>query len=225
MENQNVHLHILRASGRLEPYRNDLEQTIKGAIAKTAGYISLHPIDMVVCDDPRRVIRGFGHGARTYNPYTIQVSLDPAFPDFLKTVIGNELPRAISHELHHAVRWKAVGYGKTLLEVLVTEGLASRFEQEMWGGTPSSWAAALSEKALAEVQVQAKTEYANTKYDHGRWFFGTGDLPRWAGYTLGYQIVGTYLKKYPDQTAASLVSTPAKAFIVGLRVGKEELAP
>jgi len=72
-----VSLYILRASGRLEPYRNDLEQTIQGAIAKTAACISLHLIDMVVCDDPRWVIRGFGHGGRTYNPYTVQISLDP----------------------------------------------------------------------------------------------------------------------------------------------------
>lgn len=215
MENQNVHLHILRASGRLEPHLNDLEQTIKGAITKTAGCISLHLIDMVVYDDPRGVIRGFGQGGRTHNAYVVSISLDPAFADFQKIVLGNDLPRSISHELHHAVRWRAVGYGKTLLEVLISEGLAVYFEQEVWGGKPSPWATALSKKVLAEIHVQARTEYANTKYDHTRWFFGTGDLPRWAGYTLGYQLVGTYLKKNPDQTAATLVSAPAKAFVAG----------
>ena len=210
-----VSLYILRASGRLEPYRNDLEQTIQGAIAKTAACISLHLIDMVVCDDPRWVIRGFGHGGRTYNPYTVQISLDPVFPDFLRTVIGNELPRAISHELHHTVRWKSVGYGKTLLEVLVTEGLATHFEQEVWGGSASPWASALSPTEEKELAARAKREYQRTDYNHREWFFGTGTIPRWAGYTLGYQLVGTYLKEHPDQTAGSLVTAPAQTFIAG----------
>lgn len=215
MENTNIHLHILRASGRFEPYLHDLEQTIKGAVEKTSVHIDLHPIDIVVYDNPRQVIRGFGHGARTHNPYTIRVSLDPEFPYFVKTVMGNELPRAISHELHHTVRWKAVGYGKTLLEVLVTEGLACRFEQEVWGGSPSPWASALSPAKQKKLAPRAQREYQRTDYNHGEWFFGMGSIPRWAGYALGYQLIGAYLMEHPDQTAATLVGTPPQAFVAG----------
>ena len=209
MKIKNVHLHILRASGRFEPYVNILEKTLKGAVDKTARHIRLHPIDIIISDDPPHVIPGFGHGARTQNPYTIRISLDPAFPDF-EHVIKKEIPRTISHELHHAVRWKTKGYGTTLLERLVSEGLATHFEQEVWGGKPSPWAIALSKQELYNVQRQAQREYAAVSYDHRRWFYGTGDLPRWAGYSLGCHLVGRYLKKHSDQTAAALVNAPAE---------------
>ncbi|MEK7543680.1 MAG: DUF2268 domain-containing putative Zn-dependent protease [Patescibacteria group bacterium] len=217
MENKYVHIHILRSSGRFEPYFKILERTIQRAVEKTADYISLHPIDIVVYDDSRQVIPGFGHGGRTNNPHTMCVFLDPAFPDFEHT-IKKEIPKTISHELHHAVRWKAVGYGMTLLERLVSEGLAICFEQDVWGGTLSPWATALSGKSLADIHEKAKSEYTSTTFHHGRWFYGTGDLPRWAGYSLGYQLVGEYLREHADKNAAMLVSTPLQSMIAsGLR--------
>lgn len=209
-----VRFHILRASGRLEPFLETLTQTLKAAVEKTTQCISLHPIDIVVYDNPRQAIPGFGHGGRTHNPHTIHVSLDPSFPDF-EHVIRKEIPKTISHELHHAVRWKAVGYGTTLLERLVSEGLATHFEQDMWGGTPSPWATALDLKTLADIHDKAKSEYTSTTFHHSRWFYGTGDLPRWAGYSLGYQLVGEYLKEHTDKTAATLVSTPIQMMIAG----------
>lgn len=209
-----VRFHILRASGRLEPYFKILKRTIQRAVEKTAEYISLHPIDIVVYDNPRQAIPGFGHGGRTHNPHTIHVSLDPSFPDF-EQVIKKEIPKTISHELHHTVRWKAVGYGTTLLERLVSEGLATHFEQDMWGGTPSPWATALNFKSLADIHEKAKLEYTSTTFHHGRWFYGAGDLPRWAGYSLGFHLVEQYLKKNPEETAAILVRAPAETFAAG----------
>ncbi|MFX5570653.1 DUF2268 domain-containing putative Zn-dependent protease [Acinetobacter baumannii] len=32
--------------------------------------------------------------------------------------------------------------------------------------------------------------WSRDDHDHGAWFFGTGALPRWVGYSLGYQMVG-----------------------------------
>ncbi|KGB21940.1 hypothetical protein AtDm6_2706 [Acetobacter tropicalis] len=34
---------------------------------------------------------------------------------------------------------------------------------------------------------------SEVRYDHSRWFFGRGSIPRWFGYTLGYEIVGNWL--------------------------------
>ena len=45
---------------------------------------------------------------------------------------------------------------------------------------------------LAELWEQLDTE----DYDYGKIFFNGGDeLPRWAGYSLGYYLVGKYLEK------------------------------
>jgi len=32
--------------------------------------------------------------------------------------------------------------------------------------------------------------------NHAVWFFGRGSIPRWAGYTLGYAVVGSYLLEH-----------------------------
>ena len=47
-----------------------------------------------------------------------------------------------------------------------------------------------------------------TDYDHGAWFYGAGTLPRWIGYTLGYAIVGDWLKTVPEADGAALVEVP-----------------
>ena len=44
------------------------------------------------------------------------------------------------------------------------------------------------------------------------WFFGTGDLPRWTGYALGYWLIERYQAANPGQSAADLVHTSANAF-------------
>lgn len=48
---------------------------------------------------------------------------------------------------------------------------------------------------------------------HERWFFGRGDLPRWAGYTLGVKIVTSFLRAHPGETAGSIVGESAARII------------
>lgn len=207
-----MNFYILRSSGRFEPYLKHLEQTIDLSIKKTAGQLVLHSIDIVVYDNPAKVIPGFGFGGRTDNSHTIRISLDPGFPDF-DNVINEDVPRSISHELHHSARWNAMGYGTTLLEALISEGLATHFEHDLWGGKLYPWATAVGGVQLKKLAQLAKKEYLAASYDHLKWFFGKGDLPRWAGYALGFDLVAKYLAKHPDESAASLVATPATKII------------
>ncbi|MFX6035712.1 DUF2268 domain-containing putative Zn-dependent protease, partial [Acinetobacter baumannii] len=48
-------------------------------------------------------------------------------------------------------------------------------------------------------------------HDHGAWFFGTGALPRWVGYSLGYQMVGRYVRQVESRTASGMVALEAEA--------------
>jgi uncharacterized protein YjaZ len=55
-----------------------------------------------------------------------------------------------------------------------------------------------------------------TDYDHNAWFFGTGDLPRWLGYTAGFNLISRYLASSPNLKASMLANINAeelKAFI------------
>ncbi|MGI9503926.1 MAG: DUF2268 domain-containing putative Zn-dependent protease, partial [Geminicoccaceae bacterium] len=53
-------------------------------------------------------------------------------------------------------------------------------------------------------------------YDHHAWFFGTGDLPCWLGYTLGWEIVGHYLRVHEDARPSRLAGATADIFIPSL---------
>lgn len=209
---QSIRVHILKASGRLSPFLHGIEKCIATAIKKTREKLPIENVDIVVYDGIIDVTAGFCHSARTLNPYTVKITLDPKFPNFEKA-LEKELPSTISHELYHTVRWKKIDVGETLLEAIIFEGLASRFEQEVWGGKPPAWVRALSSRELLRIMKVAKQEFYNAKYNYHRWFFGTGKFPRWTGYSLGYFLVSEYIKKHPTQTAATLVGKPANTFI------------
>ena len=51
------------------------------------------------------------------------------------------------------------------------------------------------------------------RYDRVEWREQQGvDIPQWAGQTLGYRLIESYLAENPGQTAADLVNTPASVF-------------
>ena len=52
-------------------------------------------------------------------------------------------------------------------------------------------------------------------YDHPRWFFGAGDLPNWAGYTLGYRVVERSMTMSGSRPSG-MIDTPAHDFRVSL---------
>jgi uncharacterized protein YjaZ len=48
------------------------------------------------------------------------------------------------------------------------------------------------------------------------WFFGTGNLPRWAGYTIGYQIARRFVRAKAISAGAA-ATTPAATILRGNR--------
>lgn len=197
----------------------DAKRIALDAKQKTGTLLTLHePLTIRLVNNPRGVIPGFGHGGHTNESGTeIRIDFDPKFENRWQ-LLHVELPRSISHELHHAVRFHTLGYAHSLQEAVITEGLATHFEIEVWGGDPSAWAIALEKSQLPEIVEQFKEEVAerDTEYNHSRWFYGNGDLPRWAGYALGHYFIDEYLKLHPDQTAATLVVAPATEILQAL---------
>lgn len=127
------------------------------------------------------------------------------------------LPAALSHEVNHSVRILAgPGFGPTLAESLVTEGLATAFDSQAWHGLAEPWMNAISpaqEAALWQRMKQSLNTAGVTVYD--QWFFGSSDIPRWTGFTIGYHIVSDYLKRHPRDSAASIADVPANSIITG----------
>ena len=50
---------------------------------------------------------------------------------------------------------------------------------------------------------------------YSQWLYGGDDVPKWAGFTIGYHIAEDYIRRHPASTAASLVDAPAATILEG----------
>ncbi len=76
------------------------------------------------------------------------------------------------------------------------------------GRPPAPWTQRLDAAALIAVRALAAAD-RDGAYDHDRWFFGAGDLPDGAGYSLGYDLIGRYCGRRPGADPVTLAATPA----------------
>ena len=205
----NVCLHILNASGALGTVATFIEDEFTKSLKKISSALSVSDVDVVVYDNSKGVIPEVGIGGYSPNGHVMFLYLD-ATSSILKKTIQEQLKKTLAHELHHCMRWRNPGYGKTLLEALVSEGLADHFDLEVNGGNLQPWCTALDKEEMATFFRKAEREYYAKKYDHRAWFYGsTKEIPRWTGYTLGFDLIKKYLAKYPGESVASLVDKPA----------------
>ena len=204
-------LHWLNARGGLTPYIAAVEAAVADVRQRAAPVAALPSLDLVVSAVPGRGIRETGHVGHSFYPGAIFLTLDPDNPR-LADNLGEPLARMIAHELNHALRWETLG------EALVSEGLAGQFVAQLFASPPEPWEQALEETELATVVRAAREERDAPRYDHNAWFFGAGRHPRWAGYRLGYALVGAWLAAEPGRTAAGAIDVPASEILSGLDI-------
>ncbi len=111
------------------------------------------------------------------------------------------------------MRHRTAGFSSNLFEAMILEGLADHFSVEVAGVAPPIWSTALTDEQLAIWLERSREEWFNLSYNHDVWFFGAGQAPRWAGYTIGFDLVRTFLEKNPGRSASGLHSEPASSFI------------
>lgn len=111
----------------------------------------------------------------------------------IDTVINVELPLTIQHEFSHVVRANTVGYPETLLDACIDEGIACFVE---YGAMPERSIPYIQEiPGEMELLQKARTQFSQrlTSKLHSDWFYGTGEMPNWTGYRLGFLIVQKYM--------------------------------
>lgn len=110
---------------------------------------------------------------------------------------------ATAHEYHHSV-WTA-RHGKqnpieNMTDYLVFEGRADSFAHFIYPQQHAPWTKALTkqqEKAAWEI-VQRNLNSTSPDLLQNLMFGGTEGVSRWAGYTIGFNIVQDFLTTHPD---------------------------
>ena len=130
------------------------------------------------------------------------------------------LQSTVVHEYHHHYRMMKTrinGANIPLLELLIREGMAEHFVTEILGDKARGpWVYGLTE---SEAQHLWYGQYWEHLDDHGDaanpYIFGAADsgLPLWAGYALGYYLVGWYRAAHAGLSMADLSRIPARAFV------------
>lgn len=203
-------LHLMNAGGLLSPtLEAEVREVAGAALVRHAGRLRLDGVDVAVYVNPSWCPPELGVGGYTPTGHWLQITLDPGNPNFA-AAWRKELGPILAHELHHARRWRGPGYGSTLLEALVSEGLAQHFEAEERGEPPPYAHPATDLNAL---WMRAQVELDSFTYSHPAWFYGSeaAGLPRWAGYALGYELVRRFLSRQGGDPVTH-VDTPAETF-------------
>jgi len=207
-------IRLLNSDAAFEGSEDTILKVAGDALSAAAQQIDIRDVNIDISLTSDGTIYGYGIGGFTPDRNTVRISIDPAYAEH-PALYETRLPLVVMHELHHAVRWKNPGYGSTLFEAMVTEGLADRFAVELLDTVPPPWSVALPEDVKPNLRMEADRELSNSSYSHAKWFFGEGSTyPFWTGYTLGYDLVTAYLDTQPDGvTAGTLVDAPHSLFL------------
>jgi hypothetical protein len=202
-------LHWLEAEGELQPWRTQIISEIKAGRTAISRLISPPRLDILVQRRAGAVIPEIGMVGRAYRKSLFALTFDPDNERFSACLSDGSVRRQVAHEVHHCLRMAGPGYGDTLGEVLVSEGLAGRFVGRLFGSPPEPWERAVDDEAL-RVNHPDLEALRSTTYDHAAWFVGAGGLrPRWLGYTLGYEIVGKWLDGAGEVDGITWINVPA----------------
>ncbi len=196
----------------LRGIKDPIEQTIREMVPAINELLPINNLLIRVIANPSMVIPEIGVGGFNPNSSEVLLWIDSEFPGIANS-INTELGPQLSHELHHAMRRRSVGYGSTLGQAIISEGLADHFSIEVSGIDPPLWSKALSDSELSNWISIASDSWTDDNYNHGAWFVGTSkDIPRWTGYSIGYRLVEDYLNANPTAKPSALVSEPAASF-------------
>jgi hypothetical protein len=116
-------LHWLEAEGDLNTWREQIATEVAATYTIVSCLITPPRLDILV-QRGSMVIAEIGMVGQAYRKGLFALTLDPDNPHFTVCLGDGTLRRQATHEVHHCLRMGGPGYGRTLGEALVSEGLA-----------------------------------------------------------------------------------------------------
>ena len=150
------------------------------------------------------VIPETGENATAVLPSSVYWTFDPE-RDVVST-IRSELRFTLFHEFHHLVRMAHVPT-RSLMDAVVTEGLATAFERDFGKANPP-WGLAPPEVTDWTRELLRQPETAERE----PWLFKHPDGRRWVGIRVGTFLVDRATRA-SGRTAAELAVTPTEEIL------------
>ncbi|OGH69225.1 MAG: hypothetical protein A3D53_02690 [Candidatus Magasanikbacteria bacterium RIFCSPHIGHO2_02_FULL_45_10] len=200
----------------MQPYARFVKKEAASSVQMIARRIPVADVDIIIMHSPRNVAFGI-ISTQTQSKNHLVVALNVKHKRFKKN-LRVELRKALAHGLYHIARMQKNGYPKTLIENCLNEGLAIHFEIEFAGPTRAPYWTSIKNEALDKVITKAKKECNSPDFDYDGWFYGskTQNIPRFAGYCMGYKFIEEFLKNNPGATASKLVGKKSKFLLAGI---------
>jgi hypothetical protein len=193
----NFHYHFLKTNKELTEVAEQIQGIFDTTAEKVISRTEEVETDIVVRHSPQNAIPELGiSGQYTNDARCIDVYVDLDNPH-LKNNFENEVARTLIHEYMHVVREQYVPWENgTLLDSLIAEGLTQSFEIEVQPELPPSiYATSFSDEELNDLWNKAKDILDQRGWINDEWFFGSDEMERWSGYSLGFKLVQDKIKK------------------------------
>lgn len=116
----------------------------------------------------------------------------------IKDLLGAPLQAVVYHECNHIARWQGPGYGWSLLEATVSEGVATVYEKMKTEPHEMSHADYSNIEELLQI-YRLRNKDEDLSYNHNTWFLGFDPkYPKFLGYKVGTYIVEKVLELNPE---------------------------
>ena len=193
-----INVLITCANGNLDSRVETIEKAVKEAECYVFPKLKIDwDIDLLVTNCLYDIIiPEDGVGGRTKTSDFIEFAIDE------EKATENLISEMVAHELCHAARWgKNDEWINSLFDGVISEGIATYFEAEFVKDRTEKtvFIKTIFERSDEEnekILDKLRTQLDLNQYDYDTIFFnGNNELPRWAGYSLGYYLVRKYLKK------------------------------
>jgi uncharacterized protein YjaZ len=179
--------------------RSHIARTIHKGIAVSSKCLALPNVPLWIFVFPWFPAPKLGLELAGVNAIAVHASVMHIYIDMHQYTDRSLLETVVHEYTHHAYYQYRPKRKYTLLEHMLMEGIAERFREEVVGGESAPWATALSPRRATLLLKELMPLATNTsKAVINDVMYGSRKYPRWAGYSIGYQLVGAFRKSKPD---------------------------
>ena len=193
-----INVLLANSNGNLRNAGQLIKEAVKEAETYAFSRLNINwDIDLMITNHITFVlIPEDGVGGRTYWSDLITICVDE------EKLTKSKMTEMLVHELCHAARWgKNNEWMNTLFDGIINEGIATYFEAEFAKNRKEKQffiktVLERSDKENEKILEKLRDQLELKSYDYETIFFnGNDELPRWAGYSLGYYLVKRYLER------------------------------